>query len=72
MFAATVAGIYEKVEDAMHAMGHGFNVEYQPDPAHAAIYAKRYEQYKKFGAFIETQTTSAPITKPTQPEVLLA
>ena len=31
MFAATAAGIYDKVEDAMNAMGQGFDAEYYPD-----------------------------------------
>ena len=31
MFAATAAGIYNKVEDAMNAMGQGFDKEYIPD-----------------------------------------
>ncbi|HRH49870.1 MAG TPA: ribulokinase [Panacibacter sp.] len=53
MFAATAAGIYEKVEDAMHAMGRGFDAEYLPDAARAAIYAKRYERYKELGKFSE-------------------
>jgi L-ribulokinase len=57
MFAATVAGFYSRVEDAMQAMGHGFDAEYQPDAERAAIYAKRYELYKKLGAFIEEQTS---------------
>lgn len=56
MFAATVAGIYDKVEDAMQAMGQGFDVTYHPNPAHAAIYAKRYRQYQELGNFIEQQT----------------
>ena len=56
MFAATVAGIYNKVEDAMQAMGQGFDITYQPNPAHAAIYAKRYRQYQALGNFIEQQT----------------
>lgn len=56
MFAATAAGIYSKVEDAMHAMGQGFDAEYLPDAARAAIYAKRYEKYKNLGNFIEQQT----------------
>jgi L-ribulokinase len=56
MFAATVAGIYSKVEDAMQAMGQGFDAEYQPDATRVPVYAKRYERYKKFGAFIETET----------------
>ena len=53
MFAATAAGIYSKVEDAMAAMGQGFDMEYHPDQNKVALYAKRYERYKKLGAFIE-------------------
>ena len=58
MFAATVAGIYPKVEDAMKAMGHGFDREYQPDKEKAAIYAKRYIKYKEAGTFIESNLSS--------------
>lgn len=57
MFAATVAGIYERVEDAMQAMGHGFDAEYFPDAERAVIYETRYAQYKKLGAFVEQQST---------------
>jgi len=53
MFAATAAGIYPKVEDAMNAMGQGFDATYQPDAGKAAVYAIRYEKYKKLGAFSE-------------------
>lgn len=53
MFAATAAGIYEKVEDAMQAMGQGFDATYQPNSQLVGIYQKRYEQYKKLGNFIE-------------------
>jgi L-ribulokinase len=53
MFAATAAGIYKKVEDAMNAMGQGFDAEYRPDAGRAAIYARRFGKYKKLGAFIE-------------------
>ena len=53
MFAATAAGIYSKVEDAMHAMGQGFDAEYHPDAARAGIYEKRYEKYKQLGKFSE-------------------
>jgi L-ribulokinase len=56
MFAATVAGLYDKVEDAMNAMGQGFDTEYHPNKKNVAYYQKRYEQYKKLGSFIETQT----------------
>lgn len=59
MFAATVAGIYPKVEDAMKAMGSGFEKEYQPDPNRARIYEARYKKYIAFGQFIESQTPSA-------------
>ncbi len=53
MFAATAAGIYPKVEDAMNAMGQGFDAEYQPDADKAEVYAIRYEKYKKLGVFSE-------------------
>lgn len=53
MFAATAAGIFTKVEDAMQAMGQGFDVEYQPNNANVEHYAKRYQQYKALGTFIE-------------------
>jgi L-ribulokinase len=56
MFAATVAGVYPKVEDAMAAMGPGFDMTYQPDPLKVPIYRQRYEHYIKLGAFVEHQT----------------
>ncbi len=56
MFAATAAGIYNKVEDAMVAMGQGFDKVYEPNAALVKIYKKRYEKYKSTGAFLETQT----------------
>lgn len=59
MFAATVAGIYPKVEDAMEAMGQGFDMEYFPDKARAAIYAKRYRKFTTLGEAIEAQTAAA-------------
>ncbi|MEO5564968.1 MAG: ribulokinase [Chitinophagaceae bacterium] len=57
MFAATAAGIYPNVEDAMKAMGHGFDATYNPDKKRAAIYNKRYDQYKKSGQYLESQIT---------------
>lgn len=53
MFAATAAGIYNKVEDAMLAMGKGFDAEYQPNKKNTELYNKRYEKYKALGKFIE-------------------
>lgn len=57
MFAATASGIYEKVEDAMTAMGQGFDAVYTPDPLRVALYAKRYQKYSELGAFIENKLT---------------
>lgn len=59
MFAATAAGIYPKVEEAMEAMGQGFDAEYVPDGSRVTIYAKRYRKYKSFGTFIEQQTQAS-------------
>jgi L-ribulokinase len=53
MFGATAAGIYKKVEDAMNAMGQGFDAEYRPDPKRVSIYAERFGRYKALGGFIE-------------------
>lgn len=53
MFAATVAGLYPRVEEAMSAMGQGFDAEYFPDAARAAVYAKRYQRYLETGSAIE-------------------
>jgi L-ribulokinase len=53
MFAATAAGIYNSVEDAMEAMGQGFETTYHPDTTKTAIYTKRFERYKQLGEFIE-------------------
>ena len=59
MFAATAAGIYSNVEEAMTAMGGGFDKEYFPDPAKAALYQKRYEHYNTLGKFIEQKTVNS-------------
>ena len=56
MFAATVAGIYPKVEVAMQAMGQGFEREYKPDHAKTALYGRRYEKYKELGGYMEAAT----------------
>jgi L-ribulokinase len=55
MFGAVAAGLYPKVEDAMEAMGQGFDIEYNPNLQKAAIYNKRYEHYKKMGKFLENE-----------------
>src|SRR5690606_24123660 len=38
MFAAVAAGLYPRVEDAMNAMGQGFDAEYKPDASRTAHY----------------------------------
>jgi len=58
MFAATVAGIYPKVEDAMAAMGQGFDLEYVPDRDRTAHYLLRYEKYKRLGGYIQQETAA--------------
>ena len=57
MFAATAAGIHSKVEDAMAAMGSGFDAEYSPDANKVFIYAKRYSQYSDLAGFVEHQVS---------------
>lgn len=57
MFAATAAGIYPRVEEAMAAMGQGFDQEYHPDQQRAAIYNQRYVQYHELGQFVEARLT---------------
>ena len=57
MFAATAAGIYPKVEDAMNKMGSGFDTTYYPNDKKTGFYSKRYEKYKKLGLFIESQVS---------------
>lgn len=56
MFAATAAGIYGRVEEAITAMGQGFDLEYSPDPVKNQLYEKRYQNYSRLGEFIEQQT----------------
>lgn len=53
MFAATAAGIYPRVEEAMQAMGQGFDQTYIPVAANAELYNKRFQQYKGLGRFLE-------------------
>jgi L-ribulokinase len=53
MFAATAAGIYNRVEDAMLAMGQGFEKTYEPESDKVEYYAKRYKMYLELGSKIE-------------------
>ncbi len=53
MFAATAAGVYPRVEDAIEKMNSGFHREYRPQPDHVKAYAKIYDTYLKLGKFTE-------------------
>lgn len=53
MFAATAAGVYAKVEDAIEAMNSGFSKEYIPNAANKEVYDKLYAKYTALGAFTE-------------------
>src|SRR6218665_10749 len=55
MFAAVAADIYPALEEAMSAMGGGFDVEYRPNKSLAGLYDKRYLQYRELGKFVEGQ-----------------
>jgi len=50
MFAATASGLYPRVEDAMSAMGQGFDLEYKPNRALSSVYTKRFHKYRELGA----------------------
>ena len=58
MFAAVVAGVYEKVEDAQKAMGMGFAMEYNPNKKNVELYAELYKDYMKLGQFTEKELFS--------------
>ncbi len=56
MAAAVVAGVHKSIPEAQAAMGGGFETEYHPDPEMASTYDRLYENYKRFGRFVEEET----------------
>ena len=58
MFAATAAGIYNTVEDAMNKMGQGFAKTYYPDKEANRIYEVKYKRYLALG-----KSTLPPLDK---------
>jgi len=58
MFAATAAGLYPKVEDAMNAMGQGFDMTFKPNASAVSVYAKRYKQYKSLASQLDAKTNA--------------
>lgn len=61
MFAAVAAGIYSRAEEAMAAMGQGFDLEYFPAPAKAAVYEERYRRYSALGDFVEQALSTGQV-----------
>ena len=53
MFAATAAGVYPSIGEAMEAMGQGFDLQYEPDKRRTEVYAKRYGRYRSLAAYLE-------------------
>ncbi len=54
MFAATVGGVYDKVEDAMDAMGQGYDTTYTPNKDRVRYYNIKYRKYLEL-AYNKTQ-----------------
>jgi L-ribulokinase len=62
MFAAAASGIFTSVEEAMNAMGQGFDAAYKPDPAKAKIYQTRFRKYMALGNAIQASMSEhAPV-----------
>jgi L-ribulokinase len=57
MFAATAAGIFARVEEAMDTMGQALQQNTNLIKL-IRIYKKRYEMYKQLGGFIEQQVNA--------------
>jgi L-ribulokinase len=55
MFAATAAGVYTRIEDAIKAMNSGFAKEYLPNKENAEIYQTLYDKYLRLGKFTEKE-----------------
>ena len=56
MMAATVAGIYSNIEEAMQAMGQGFEKEYVPAQKNQDLIEWRYKRYLELCDFLEKES----------------
>ena len=63
MAASVVAGVHGSIQKAQEAMGGGFETEYHPDPDMARIYDRLFEQYRRFGHFVEEESGSRESNK---------
>ncbi len=53
MYAAVAAGIYGSANEAIAAMGNGFEKTYHPKANDVVIYEKLYKKYNALGEFVE-------------------
>lgn len=53
MFGATAAGIFSRVEEAVEAMGAGFEKTYEPNPKMVDHYQKKYDRYRSLAETVE-------------------
>jgi len=58
MAAAVVAGVHRNIPEAQAAMGGGFETEYHPGPDMVKKYRVLFERYKRFGRFVEDETSA--------------
>ncbi len=61
MFAATAAGLFNTIEEAMKAMSGGFETVYFPEKSNAKVYDRLYERYRSLGEVVESRTMNKPI-----------
>lgn len=60
MYAAVAANLYRSVEDAVAAMGNGFETTYHPQQDQVDIYKELYNKYEVLGAFVEDKINVKP------------
>ncbi|MDA0197035.1 MAG: ribulokinase [Bacteroidetes bacterium] len=53
MYASVAAGIHPTLQEAVSAMGNGFETTYSPNQNHVKVYKKLYDQYIALGEFVE-------------------
>jgi len=53
IFAAVCGGVYPNVAEAQKTMASSVCKTYTPNPALAAIYDQRYQQYRALGNFVD-------------------
>ncbi len=55
MYAAVAAGIYPTMQEAVSAMGNGFEKTYNPQPEKVSLYKNLYSKYELLGEFVESK-----------------